>query len=196
MRSRDKILKAIAQNQPSLVALPSLEGLGNPTEDIVSQFKTILTGIGGQVIEIEQITDIAAFVQKHFAPTARIISTLPELSAIAETNWQNEDPHTLENVDFAVIKGHFGVAENSAIWLTEELLGQRVSPFIAQYLGIVINKKDILPAMQDAYQRIGQAEYGFGTFLAGPSKTADIEQSLVLGAHGARGLTVFLVVNE
>ncbi len=47
--------------------------------------------------------------------------------------------------------------------------------------------------MQQAYERIGDLDYGFGTFITGPSKTADIEQSLVLGAHGARGLTVFLM---
>jgi len=47
--------------------------------------------------------------------------------------------------------------------------------------------------MHHAYDRIGDADYGFGLFLAGPSKTADIEQSLVLGAHGSRSMTVFLV---
>ena len=72
-------------------------------------------------------------------------------------------------------------------------MGQRVSPFIPQYLAIIVNKKDIVPFMQQAYERIGDLDYGFGTFIAGPSKTADIEQSLVLGAHGARGLTVFLM---
>lgn len=68
-----------------------------------------------------------------------------------------------------------------------------MAPFIAQYLAIIVNKKDIIPTMHQAYERIGNQEYGFGTFIAGPSKTADIEQSLVLGAHGARGLIVFLL---
>jgi L-lactate dehydrogenase complex protein LldG len=41
---------------------------------------------------------------------------------------------------------------------------------------------------------VGSAgSYGFATFIAGPSKTADIEQSLVLGAHGPRSLIVFLI---
>ena len=84
-------------------------------------------------------------------------------------------------------------AENSALWVTDVVLGQRVSTFIPQYLAIVVDKKDIVATMHQAYDRIGNQEYGFGTFIAGPSKTADIEQSLVLGAHGARGLTVFIM---
>lgn len=51
--------------------------------------------------------------------------------------------------------------------------------------------------MHAAYDRIAALEaaaaYGFSTFIAGPSKTADIEQSLVLGAHGPISLTVFLL---
>ena len=50
--------------------------------------------------------------------------------------------------------------------------------------------------MQHAYERIGSSNPNFGTFIAGPSKTADIEQSLVLGAHGPKTLTVFLLRND
>jgi len=96
-------------------------------------------------------------------------------------------------VELAVLKGHFGVAENGAIWITEDLMGHRALPFISQHLAIVIKRDSIVPTMHEAYQHIADAGYGFGTFIAGPSKTADIEQSLVLGAHGARSMTVFLL---
>ena len=84
-------------------------------------------------------------------------------------------------------------AENGAVWITEELMGHRALPFITQHLAIVINANDIVPTMHQAYKRIGDARQGFGTFIAGPSKTADIEQSLVIGAHGSRSMTVFLL---
>lgn len=194
MSSRDKILAKIAQNQPEFSALPDLKGLGNVYESPAQQFKTILEGIGGKVIEFSDWSEIKAFVHEHFDSNARITSTLPELADIAELDWVNNDPHTLENVDFTIIRGHLGVAENSAIWITESLLKQRVSAFIPQYLAIVLEANSLVSSMHEAYAQIGMEEYGFATFLAGPSKTADIEQSLVLGAHGARGLTVFLKV--
>ncbi|MNW08326.1 Lactate utilization protein C [compost metagenome] len=50
--------------------------------------------------------------------------------------------------------------------------------------------------MHEAYQKIADSVYGFGTFIAGPSKTADIEQSLVLGAHGPKNMTVFILAGR
>jgi L-lactate dehydrogenase complex protein LldG len=88
---------------------------------------------------------------------------------------------------------HFGVAENGAVWLTDELMPDRVIPFICQHLVIVLKRSDILPTLVEAYQRIDDAKYAFGIFIAGPSKTADIEQSLVLGAHGPKTMTVLLI---
>ena len=103
------------------------------------------------------------------------------------------DPHTLADVDLAILPAQLGVAENSALWVTEAQLPLRVLPFICQHLALVVSQQNIVPLMHQAYEVIGTQEYGFGTFIAGPSKTADIEQSLVLGAHGARTLSVFIL---
>jgi len=100
------------------------------------------------------------------------------------------DGLSLADVEVLEIDGEFGVAENGAIWLTEEAFPHRVAPFICQHL--VINVSEIVPNMHVAYARLGGVKSGFGLFLAGPSKTADIEQSLVIGAHGARSLTVVI----
>jgi len=194
MSSRDSILEKIKQNQPSAVSeLPSLTFLGLDAFDILEKYKTVLRSIGGDFVEVSNYQDIIDFVKKNYAIGKRMITTIPELSKIATMNWINVYPHLLENVELTLVKAHFAVAENSALWVTDDILGQRVAVFIPQYLAIVVDKKDIIATMHQAYERIGKQEYGFGTFIAGPSKTADIEQSLVLGAHGARGLMVFLM---
>lgn len=194
MSSRDSILEKIKQNQPTTTAeLPSLEPLDIRLTDVLTTYKSVLKSIGGDFVEVQNYQDVIDYVKNNYEVDKRLITTLPELAEIASTDWLNDDPHSLENVELTIIKAHFGVAENSALWVTDDILGQRVSSFIPQYLAIVVNKKDMVTTMHEAYDRIGNQEYGFGTFIAGPSKTADIEQSLVLGAHGARGLVVFLM---
>lgn len=193
MDSRANILQAIARNQPPSTPLPDIADIAVVDYNSVEKFKGTLEGIGGQVIEIESVQEITSYVQTYFSEGQRIISTLPELSSVAETNWLHDDPHSLENVELCILEAQFGVAENGALWLTEVQMGQRVAPFITQNLAVVVRKSDLVPTMHHAYDRIAQAEYPFGLFLAGPSKTADIEQSLVLGAHGSRSMTVFLM---
>ncbi len=194
MSSKAEILQKIKNSQPNGIAdLPNLNVLGSDQFDVLETYKTVLKNIGGNPIEIADYNEILAYIKNNYPLEKRIITTIPELSEIALLDWKNDDPHSLQDVELTIIKAHFGVAENSALWVTDDILGQRVAPFITQYLAIIVNKKDLIPTMHQAYDRIGNQEYGFGTFIAGPSKTADIEQSLVLGAHGARGLVVFIL---
>lgn len=193
MTSREEILAKIKTNQPGARPLPAdLITVPGGMESI-TQFKTVLTTIGGAIVEVANFGEIAQYIQQEFKDKKRLISTLPELASVTESGWENKDPHSYEDVDLAIIKAHFGVAENAALWITEDLMQQRVVPFICQQLAVVVNKADIVATMHDAYSKIGDAEYGFGSFIAGPSKTADIEQSLVLGAHGPKSMTVFLL---
>jgi L-lactate dehydrogenase complex protein LldG len=104
-----------------------------------------------------------------------------------------QDPHELDGVEVAVIPGEFGVAENGAVWVTGEALAPHRAIFvIAQHLILVVPAGQIVDNLHQAYQRIHWRPNSFGIFISGPSKTADIEQSLVLGAHGARSCTVIL----
>jgi L-lactate dehydrogenase complex protein LldG len=192
MTSREQILAKILSSQPELQALPPDVSTAFPAADPIAAFATVLTTIGGTFVEVSDYQSVQKYILDHFAGQ-RIVSTLPELNTISEQDWENQDPHSYANVDLAVISAHFGVAENAALWITEDLMHQRAVPFICQQLAVVLSRKEIVQTMHDAYLKIGTADYGFGSFIAGPSKTADIEQSLVLGAHGPKGMTVFLL---
>lgn len=191
--SRQKILNALKANQPELQPLPELIFPQPESQDLAGEFITVATRIGSKVFEVSNLEAVKSTLSEMFASPSRIVSTFSELSDLAETgDLANVDPHSLQDVELAVLQAHFAVAENGALWVSEALLPQRALPFITQHLALIVSRKNILPTMHQAYQQIGDAVYGFGTFIAGPSKTADIEQSLVLGAHGPRSMMVFL----
>lgn len=141
-------------------------------------------------MEIRDTGDIAGVLDAEFPEHGRVV--------VADTpgDWSTADPHLLEDTDIAVVKGAWGVAENGAIWVPDNNMRVRVLPFICQHLVMVLDAVHIVADMHAVYEKIGGPEGGFGTFIAGPSKTADIEQSLVLGAHGARSLLVLILTGR
>jgi L-lactate dehydrogenase complex protein LldG len=191
MSSRDKILAAIKKNQPTTVELPALDFAGNTFIDLKEQFIKTLTGIGGSVIEVNDLKEIADRIKSTFSDAGRIVNRVAGLDF--EISSLKSDPHDFSNVTVAIMQGEFGVAENGAIWLTDANMGDQALPYICEHLVLIINKNSIVPTLHEAYNKIGSSLYSLGTFLAGPSKTADIEQSLVLGAHGSKSMIVFLI---
>lgn len=193
--SRDNILKVVSKNQPADRALPIIDiPVTTAHEEWVEALKTRLEILHVHVCEVADYSAIKTILQAEAIPQERSVTTIKELSDVSTfIDAVKEDAHSLEDVDLAIIPAHFGVAENGAMWVTESLVKYRVLPFITQQLAIVVNRKDIVYNMHQAYQRIAGTKYDFGVFIAGPSKTADIEQSLVLGAHGPKGLTLFLL---
>jgi L-lactate dehydrogenase complex protein LldG len=192
MTSREKILAATKQNQPPLVALPDYSSLKEYIAPNADQFMETLKLIGGKPIEVKSIDEVINYLQANYAGT-RMVTTITELESVAQKADATIIPQHLEDVVVAIIKAQFGVAENGAVWLTENEMMVRALPFITTNLAIILPKNNIVNTMHEAYDKIGSMEYGFGTFIAGPSKTADIEQSLVLGAHGPKTMTVFLL---
>jgi L-lactate dehydrogenase complex protein LldG len=192
MDSRNKILNNIRKNQPAFPSVTEASVKGIIYQDPYLQFFAVLTTIGGVAIVISSRSEITEHLEANFPSVKRIVNCVDGLSIVKDTTL-SKDPHLLENVDIAIIPGIIAVAENSAVWIEDQYMGDRALPFITQHLMLVIDKKDIVNNMQEAYDKLGPVSYNFGTFIAGPSKTADIEQSLVLGAHGAKSLTVFVV---
>ena len=101
-------------------------------------------------------------------------------------------PHELEEMDLLLLEGSFGVAENGAIWLSDDQIPIRVLPFITKHLVLVLEASKIVQLQHQAYDLLADEDHDYGLFISGPSKTADIEQSLVIGAQGALTLTVLL----
>lgn len=194
--SRQAILDRLSSTIIDTPGLPEIDASRMIRyDDPLEHFQETLRGVGGHphlVDSPDQIRDILGQIEV-FADAKRIASTVPDIVAPTIDLAQIDDPHGLSALDWTIVGGEFGVAENGAIWIDGATMPHRVMIFIAQYLAIVISRQQIVTQMHEAYDRIGHPGPGFGIFVSGPSKTADIEQSLVLGAHGCRKLQVFLL---
>jgi L-lactate dehydrogenase complex protein LldG len=193
MSSREQILEAVKKNQPQATPLPDLSIFKGNIDNVVQAYMDVFKTIGGAAYLVENINAVKSLLAENYDLTKRIVTTLPGLDDIARIISSSTDAHEFENVELAIIKAHFAVAENGAVWLTEELMGQRIMPYICQHLAVIVTTGNIFPTLHEAYEIIGKGEYGFGGFIGGPSKTADIEQALVLGAHGPLSMSVFIL---
>ncbi|HUY93366.1 MAG TPA: LUD domain-containing protein [Pirellulales bacterium] len=195
MTSKVAILAAIRKHPLPPRPLPELNQAWIEYHDRPRQFAEMLESVGGHCRFVENRAAIDAALDE--APAYREAKKIVSLAeGIGRGNVDlNEiaDPHDLEDLDFAILPGCFAVAENGAVWMTDMGVKHRAVAFIAQHLALVLPANEIVDNMHQAYQRLEFEQSGFGVFISGPSKTADIEQSLVIGAHGPRSLTVFCV---
>jgi len=195
MSSKSYILERVKQNKPKLSALPDVPMFERKDDvSLVSLFRENLEFVGGRLIEMKSKEELNNQIAEIYPDLKVISSTFPNIEAAKLDLNAIIDPHELKGIDLAIIRGEMGVAENGAIWIPSNTVSHRALPFITQHLVIVLDKSSLVWNMHQAYTKLDiQTADGFGVFLSGPSKTADIEQSLVIGAHGSRSLVVFLV---
>ncbi|MBS0261972.1 MAG: LUD domain-containing protein [Planctomycetes bacterium] len=192
--SRNAILSAVRSRQVPPAELPALTGTWITFADRAKHFAETLQSVGGQCVPVADDNELRAELQK-LTPVSgahKIHSAFPDVLPSSFDLNQVSDPHTLEDLDFALLPAEFAVAENGAVWLNTAHIKHRAILFITQHLAFVVPRQELVNNMHEAYARLQFQGPGYGLFLSGPSKTADIEQSLVIGAHGARSLTVFL----
>ena len=195
MSNKDDILKRYRANVREKYDMPDLSDIKATTyPNPLVQFVKMTEMVGGQVIEVDPGRDINVLIKELFPDANEIASNLPEIS-IATRNPDTVDrARDLNGTDVGIIRGKFGVAENACIWIPQTMKEKAVC-FISENLIILLPKSQIVNNMHEAYKRIEfDNEYsGYGTFISGPSKTADIAQVLVMGAQAARSATVLLL---
>jgi L-lactate dehydrogenase complex protein LldG len=192
--SKTGILQRIRRRTSAPAALPELDEAWITFPDRERQFAEVLASVGWTVLPVSDPSSLDAAIRALpcFVGAAKIIGTVPGVTVGNCDLDQVADPHELADVDVAIVSGEFAVAENGAVWVAAGQLKHRALCCIAQHLVLVVPRMQIVHTMHEAYQRLSFGGAGYGLFVSGPSKTADIEQSLVIGAHGARSLTVVL----
>ena len=188
MNSRETIIKRIKRNSPEIKPLsgsfPGTEPFSN--EQLLVEFKANLVKAGGEILESGNSNELDNYLENHF-PGAIDLTRKTDREKYSFASKQE-----LEKVQTVIVPGQLGVAENGAVWIDETNLPDRLLPFVTEQLVIVLNEGNMVRDMVEAYHRINLEDVGFGVFISGPSKTADIEQSLVYGAHGAKKLVIIM----
>lgn len=195
MNSREAILRALRRNAPPHSPLPEPPA-AITYPDLQKQFEEAFTSVGGRVIRVATLGEIQPELRKidAYASAQRVASLVPGVDGSTVEVGAMNSPHELEGLQLAIVQGALGAAENGAVWVPGSSLGPHRAIFVvAEHLVLVLGADRIVSTMHEAYEHIQVERPGFGLFISGPSKTADIEQSLVIGAHGPRSCTLFLV---
>lgn len=193
MSNKEDILKRYRANVREKFDMPDLSDIKAITyPNPLVQFVKMSEMVGGQVIEVDPGRDVNVLIRELFPDAKEIASNLPEITIATSNPDEVEGAYDLNGTDVGIIRGEFGVAENACVWIPQTMKEKAVM-FISENLIILLPKRQIVNNMHEAYQRIQFNEYGYGTFISGPSKTADIAQVLVMGAQAARSATVLLL---
>lgn len=207
MSSRDKIFAALDACAPAIAEpAPPIDGPWTRYPDRLAQFSSALMIAAATLHRLPNESALRARFEAECSDRsasgdgdACVVSTCAGLDRDDVGLHPATDPHALAVVTHGWMPGVFGVAENGAIWIAPQTPCERALMVLAEHLHVVLPADAIVDHMADAYRRLsaggvlGHEGRGYGVFLAGPSKTADIEQSLVIGAHGPRSLSVYLV---
>lgn len=189
MNTRELVLDAVRRHQPAGRPLPQVPRFTSPPQDLLARFTAALERMGGAIAEPPPGMALAVFIRHRF-PQARVCcSATPEVHGNRELATVIH-PRDLEDVDVAIVRAAFGVAETGSVWLSERELRINAMGFLSQHLVVLLDPRAIVEGLQDAYRQPGFREARYSVLMTGPSATADIEGVLVRGAQGIRSLTV------
>jgi L-lactate dehydrogenase complex protein LldG len=190
--NKEDLLNKLRSQVKTQYDMPDMHIEGIKYEDTLKQFIDMTKNVGGKVTIANKTDDLNALI-KNLYPEAKVFaSNLPYIKIAQKNPDTIAEAADLDGTDVGIVKGEIGVAENGCIWIPQTMK-ERAVCFISEYLVILLDEQDVVNNMHDAYNRITMNEYGYGTFISGPSKTADIEQALVMGAQAARGVSVIIL---
>lgn len=191
MSYKNELLEKLRRNTREQYDMPQDDIHGITYDDTMAQFIDMSRQVGSNVVVAREGESLDQIVRRAYPDARTIASTLPQLTIATANPDAVADAQALNGTDVGVVEGQVGVAENGCVWIPQAMKEKAVC-FISEHLVIVLPKGCIVDNMHQAYERIQMPATGLGTFISGPSKTADIEQALVMGAQAARSVTVVI----
>jgi len=172
--------------------MPQVRPFDQGTFALLDRFRTGLELLGGTFVDYDHSVDLNAKVAELFPQAQVICSAVPEVAGTKRLQ-DIGHPRELDDVDVAVVRAAFGVAETGSIWLSEKELGVIALGYLGQHLVALLDPAEIVVDLHEAYKdpRFMTAKYA--VLMTGPSATADIEGVLIRGAQGVRSLSLIPV---
>ena len=193
MSNKEDILAKIRAAKRESYPMPDLDSLRpNTYAAPAEEFIKACAATGASVIEAKPGESLDALVLRAYPDAKAIASNVEGLSAATKNPDTVAEAQELNGTDVGVVRGELGVAENGCVWIPQTMK-ERAVCFISEQLVILLDRRNVVSNMHEAYARITTGDYGYGCFISGPSKTADIAQALVMGAQAARAVTVVLL---
>jgi len=192
VNSKEAILRSIDSAKVPPFSHPGVIP-GSGAAGSLSKFSELLISIGGELRTDISQAELSSFVLSTFGSTldsqGSVIFCDNSIGALGVSELKEEESLEPKEFTLSILSGDFGVEENGAVWVRPKSLRARLALFSTEHL-VLVMPNIIVPTMHEAYERINIQEGPTGYFIAGPSKTADIEQNLVIGAQAARSLLV------
>lgn len=204
MSTRKDIIESCRASIKTRYERPSLGDL-DPVEyaDVLLKFIAQAESVGCNVVSADSEDEIDHIIETVYPDAKVIASNLKAVRNATENPDEVADAQTLDHTDVGVVRAFLGVAENGSVWIPQTMKERDVC-FISENLVAVMQESAVVSNMHEAYKKITEKKYGYedfcesgyGVFIAGPSKTADIAQVLVKGAQAARGMTLVLIKDK
>jgi L-lactate dehydrogenase complex protein LldG len=191
MATKEEFFASLAPSSIEPTPMPEME-VAKLDAPLREHFIQVLESVGGSLGEGDTLADVDRRAVELAGQNLQVLSLVEGIAGNLDAA-NIRDPHDLADVDYTIVPARLAVAENGSVWISGDDLVTRNAVFICEHLIALVGEGTLVGTMSEAVRDIGRLSGGWGAFISGPSKTADIEQSLVMGAHGARSMTVYVL---
>lgn len=204
--AKQNILKKIRKALSNSTPLPFPQSEGNSTvyqpaqQDLGLEFAERFTSLQGKFVFCENETELVAQLKQVIANNKwdKIFCKEEGLrKTLADNKFDNYSHNDLSSCDTALTTCEWLVARTGSIVMSAaQGSGRTVSVYAPIHICIAYTSQlvyDVKDALLKAREKYSGNLPSLITFATGPSRTADIEKTLVVGVHGPKEVYVFLI---